>query len=160
MYEQKPKRSSPTARIAVTLLLLASIAAFGGSAFTPTPVVLQCVGLCLLLPMIQIVGRHFLLQYLYRVRTLEDGNVDFEVFTYRGGDRMQLVCRIGLEEITAATPLSAENKKPPHGKRRYNYHPDLAPKSGLVLSISNGDGECEILLSPDERLTALLTPRK
>lgn len=157
MYEYKPVRSNATAKLAVLLCLAATAAAFVASAQVPKyPSVLQALGLCFLVPAIQITARYLILQYLYRVREGEDGGVDLEVFAYRGGARMQLVCRVGLSEITAAAPLVTANKKAPHGIRRYNYHPDMGPLGGLVLSVTNGDGDCEILLSPDEGLAEIL----
>ena len=60
------------------------------------------------------------------------------------------------EEITAAVPLTEANRKPPRGMRRYNYCPDMRPTEALVLSITNADGDCEVMLSPDEKMTAIL----
>lgn len=154
MYDYRPTRQNSLAKITVLLLLLASVAAFAGSAFLlQYPFILQSVGLILLLPMIQITARYLVLQYLYRLRTYDDGSVDFEVYSYRGGNRMQLVCRVGLEEVTAAVPLNEANKKPRHGLRRYTYHPDMCPKEALVVSVRNGDGDCELLLCTDKHLT-------
>ena len=65
---------------------------------------------------------------------------------------MQLVARIGLDEITAVTPLCAANRRAPKGMRRYNYAPDIRPSHATVLSLTNGDGDCELLLCPDETL--------
>ena len=158
MYEYKPQRTNNTAKLAALLCFAITVIAFVGAAMVPKyPSILQCVGLCFLIPVIQITARYLILQYLYRVREREDGGVDLEIFAYRGGARMQLVCRVGLSEITAAAPLSGANKKAPHGIRRYNYHPDMGPQNGLVLSVTNGDGDCEILLSPDEGLSDILT---
>ena len=157
IYEYKPHRSNATAKLAVLLCLAATAAAFVASAQVPKyPSLLQALGLCFLVPVIQITARYLILQYLYRVRENDDGSVDFEVFAYRGGARMQLVCRVGLSEITAATPLCDANKKAPHGIRRYDYHPDMKPQTGLVLSVTNGDGDCEILLLADEALAEIL----
>ena len=160
MYEYKPARSNATAKLAVLLCLAATAAAFVTSAQVPKyPSILQALGLCFLVPAIQITARYLILQYLYRVKQNEDGGVDLEVLTDRWGARMQLVCRVGLSEITAAAPLATANKKAPRGIRRYNYHPDMKPQGGLVLSITNGDGDCEILLSPDEGLCEILAAR-
>ena len=157
MYDCKPARKNPTAKILCLFLFAAAAVAFVGSAFVPAyPFVLQAVGLFLLVPFIQIFARYIVLRYLYRVRSYEDGSADLEVYTYRGGDRMQLVCRVSLSEITAAAPLTKENKKPPHGLRRYNYCPDIGPVGALVLSVTNGDGDCEILLTPDETMKDML----
>ena len=157
MYDHQPSRQNTIARMLTVALIALSAASFAASAFVPTLAVIpQAVGLALLVPAIQIITRYVVTRYLYRLRPYEDGNTDLEIYTYRGGTRMQLVCRVGLEEITAAAPLSAENAKPPHGVRRYNYCPDMRPAHALVLSITNGDGDCEIIFCPDEKLTALL----
>ncbi|MBE6604962.1 MAG: hypothetical protein E7639_04575 [Ruminococcaceae bacterium] len=157
MYELKPMRKSGRARILAAALLLLSVVAFAASSLVPQyPALLQCVGLVLLIPLIQITARYLILQYLYRLRPRDEGGIDLEVFTYRGGARMQLVCRVGLDEIKAVSPLEKTNEKPPHGMRRYNYHPDMAPREGLVLSVVNGDGACEILLAYDAQLQQLL----
>lgn len=157
MYDYKPTRTNANAKIAVTILLAAAVIAFVGSGLVPKyPSILQCIGLCLLIPVIQITTRYLILQYLYRLRTQDDGSVDLDVYTYRGGSRMQLVCRVGLSEITAAAPLTDANRRPPKGLRRYNYHPDIKPGEGLVLSITNGDGDCELLLAPDAYLREVL----
>ncbi len=159
-YEYRPKRQSYHAHFAVLCFLLLSIATFVSSAFvTKLPAVLQAVGVALLLPAIQLVSKYLVVQYLYRVRMLEDGSVDLEVFLYRGGAKMQLVCCVGLAEITAAVPLCAENRRAPKGLKRYSYCMDLAPSDALVLSITNADGECEVLLCPDEHMRTLLTPK-
>ncbi len=161
MYDYRPQRTNAKAKTAVLLCLAAAIIAFVGGGMVPKyPSILQCLGLCLLVPVIQITARYLVLQYLYRLREHEDGGVDLEIYTYRGGSRMQLVCRVGLSEITGAASLSAQNKSAPKGVRRYNYHPDLAPNTGLVLSVTNGDGACEILISPDEYLTKILSKTK
>lgn len=158
MYECRPSRKSNRAKLLAAALLLLAVTAFAASSLVPQyPSIFQCVGLILLIPLIQITARYLILQYLYRVRMREDGVLDLEVFTYRGGARMQLVCRVGLDELTAVKPLDEENAKPQHGMRRYHYHPDMLPREGLVLSVANGDGACEILLAFDERLFAILT---
>lgn len=157
MYEYRPPRGNGKARTATALLLLASLIAFAGAALVPLyPFILQSVGLCLLIPVIQITARFLVVQYLYRLREREDGTVDFEVFCYRGGARMQLVCRVALDEIRAAAPLGAANRKALDGKHRYTYHPDMRPDAGLVLSVTNYDGDCEILVAPDAYLTDVL----
>ena len=158
MYDYLPMRKSITARLLVLGLFLLSAASFVASGFTPSPyhTIPQAVGLILIIPLIQVMTRFVILRYLYRIAPYEDGNVDLEIYAYRGGSKMQLVCRIGLEEITAALPLTAENRKPPKGLRRYSYCPDIRPTEALVLSITNVDGDCEVMLSPDEKMTAIL----
>lgn len=158
MYDYIPPRKNANAKIICLLLFAASAVAFVGSAFVKAyPIILQSIGLVLLVPCIQILGRYVVLRHLYRIRTYEDGTADLEIYTYRGGDRMQLVCRVALFEITAVTPLTKANKRPPRGVHRYNYCPDIAPADALVLSVTNGDGDCEILLSPDEAMRDMLT---
>ena len=157
MYDYRPIRTNANAKVAAMLLMAAAVIAFVGSGLVPKyPSILQCIGLCLLIPVIQITARYLILQYLYRLRTYDDGSADLEVYTYRGGSRMQLVCRVGLAEITAAAPLTEGNRRAPKGLRRYNYHPDMKPGVGTVLSITNGDGDCELLLSPDAYLREVL----
>lgn len=157
MYEYRPPRQNVIARVLVLGLLLLAIAFFILSAQLPQLAVpFQALGLLLLLPIIQIVTRYLATRYLYRLVPYESGEVDFEVYAYRGGSRMQLVCRVGLDEITATAPLSDANRRAPRGMRRYNYAPDIRPQSAVVLSITNGDGDCEVLISPDERIFAAL----
>ena len=142
-------------------LFLAAAGCFIASSFLPEfPFVLQCVGLLLLVPAIQLIARYCATRYLYRIATYEDGNVDLDVYAYRGGDKMQLVCRVGLEEITAVAALTKENRRPPRGMRRYGYSPDLFPREALVLSITNADGDCEVLLCPDEHIANILGAAK
>ena len=157
MYDYRPPRSNYNAHLVVLWLFLLSAASFISSAFVPKfPALLQSLGLLLLVPAIQLIARYMAVSYLYRLHTLEDGTTDLEVFSYRGGDKMQLVCRVGLYEITGTAALGKENRRAPKGVHRYNYSPDLSPKDALVLSVTNGDGDCEILLCPDEKLQEIL----
>ena len=157
IYECRPERQNHNAHLLTLLFFLLAAASFAASYFMPRyPAILQAAGLVLLIPAIQLVARYMAVRYLYRLRALDDGTVDLEIYTYRGGTQMQLVCRVGLWEITAAAPLGKENKKPPKGLHRYRYAPDLAPAKALVLSITNGDGDCEVLLSPDEKMTGII----
>ena len=159
MYDYRPPHRNAIARLLALGLFLLAIATFVTASFVQPPFVIICqsLGLVLMVPTIQILTRYVVNRYLYRLCTYEDGNTDIEVYSYRGGARMQLVCRVGLEEITATAPLTDANRKPPNGLRRYNYAPDIRPVDALVLSVSNGDGDCEVLLCPDEKLTAVLT---
>lgn len=153
MYEYRPPRQNVIARVLALGLFLLTVICFILSAQLPQWAILfQSSGLLLLLPVIQIVTRYLVLRHLYRLVPYESGEVDLEVYTWRGGDRMQLVARIGLDEITAVTPLSAANRRAPKGMRRYNYAPDIRPSHATVLSLTNGDGDCELLLCPDETL--------
>ena len=157
MYDYQPPRQNAIARLLALALIALAAASFVASAFLKTLAVIpQAVGLILMVPAIQIITRYVVTRYLYRICPYEDGNTDLDIYVYRGGARMQLVCRIGLEEITAAAPLSAQNAKPPHGLRRYNYCPDMRPQNALVLSITNRDGDCEIIFCPDEKMAELL----
>lgn len=158
MYDYFPPRKNMIARVLVFGFLGFAIASFVASAFIPSPykAIGQALGLLFLVPMIQIVTRYVITRYLYRITPYEDGNVDLEIYAYRGGSKMQLVCRVGLEEITATAPLTEENRKAPHGLRRYNYCPDIRPTDALILSITNADGDCEIILCPDEKMTEIL----
>ena len=157
MYDYRPPRQNVTARVLTLLLFALACAAFVGAALMPKhPVILQSAGLLLLVPLIQIVSRYLAVRHLYRISPYESGEVDLEIFLYRGGTKMQLVCRVGLEEITQIAPLSDSNRKPPHAMRRYNYAPDIRPAQATVLSITNGDGDCEILFCPDERILQIL----
>ena len=153
MYEYRPPRQNVIARVRALGLFLLTVICFILSAQLPQWAILfQSSGLLLLLPVIQIVTRYLVLRHLYRLVPYESGEVDLEVYTWRGGDRMQLVARIGLDEITAVTPLCAANRRAPKGMRRYNYAPDIRPSHATVLSLTNGDGDCELLLCPDETL--------
>lgn len=159
-YEYRPVRQNYNAHFAVLACLLLSGGCFVASAFmNALAVIPQSIGVAALIPAIQLVAKYLVVQYLYRVTIREDGGVDLEVFLYRGGAKMQLVCCVGLEEITAAVPLGPQNRKAAEGKKRYHYCMDLAPERALVLSITNYDGECEVLLAPDERMCELLTPK-
>lgn len=158
MYDHRPSRQNATARIVVLALFAAvAISLFGSTLVSKYPAILQAIGIALLIPIIQLSTRYIFTSYLYRLRPYDDGSTDLEIYSYRGGARMQLVCRVNLAEITAATPLTATNKKPPHGLRRYNYCMDIGPRDALVLSVTNGDGDCEILLVPDGTLADALT---
>ena len=160
-YEYRPVRQNYNAHFAVVGCLLLSVACFVASALLPSLAVIpQALGVAILIPAIQLVAKYLVVQYLYRVTVREDGRVDLEIFLYRGGAKMQLVCCVGLEEITAATALTKQNRRAPAGCRRYQYCMDLGPERALVLSITNTDGDCEVLLAPDERMCELLTPKK
>ena len=157
MYEYIPPRKGVSARLLVLGLLLLSVAffvlAFQFSALAP---LFQSLGLFLLLPTVQIAARYIILRYLYRITPYESGEVDFEIYSYRGGNKMQLICRVGLEEITAVTPLTDANRRAKKGMPRYNYCPELSPKDAYLLSITNADGSCEVLFSPDQKLLEIL----
>ena len=157
MYDYRPPRRNVLARLLVLGLSLLAIIFFVISAQLPALAVLfQTLALILLLPIIQLITRYIVLRHLYRLRSYESGEADLEIYTYRGGDRMQLVCRVGLEEITAVTPLGNANRRPAKGMRRYNYSPDIRPAEATVLSVTNGDGDCEILLCPNEKMLEIL----
>lgn len=157
MYDYRPQRRNHKAHLTSLLLFLLACCCFAVSAVMPKyPVILQLVGIALLVPLIRLVARYLAVQYLYRLRTLEDGTTDLEIYTYRGGAQMQLVARVGLYEITAAAPLTESNRRAPKALKRYAYCPDMAPDTALVLSITNADGDCELMLAPDEKMTEIL----
>ena len=159
MYEFKPQRTNSLALLVIATLFLLALVSFVISAFVPLAWIPQTLGLLLMVPMIQLVTRYVATRYLYRICPYEDGNVDLDIYTYRGGTQMQLVCRLGLEEITAAAPLTDANRKPAKKMRRYNYCPVMFPKEALVLSVTNGDGDCEIIFCPDEKMADIVTPK-
>lgn len=159
MYEFKPQRQNGIAHLLIGALIALSLASFLISAFVPMAWIPQTVGLILMVPMIQLVTRYVVTRYLYRICPYEDGNVDLDIYAYRGGSKMQLVGRIGLEEITKAEPLGEGNRKPPKKMRRYNYCPQMFSKEALVLSITNGDGDCEIIFCPDAKMADIVTPK-
>lgn len=154
MYDCHPKRRNRRAQLLVLLFVTLAALSFTVSAFLPRfASIPQIFGLFLLVPAIQIAARYTVVSYLYRLRPIEGtDDADFEVYTYRGGAKMQLVCRTALSEIRAVTPLTKENRRPPHGIRRYHYEVDLCPREAMVVSLVTADGPCEILLSPDEKL--------
>ncbi len=150
-YDYRPIRQNYTAHALTVMLFLLSGASFGLSGFLPPHhIVWQVLGLVLLLPAVQLIARYMASRYLYRLHTYEDGRADLEIFLYRGGDKMQMVCCVGLDEITAAAPLSRENARAARGIKRYDYAQDLRPRKATVLSLSNADGVCEVLFCPDE----------
>lgn len=156
-YECKPKRRNHKAHGTVLALVLAAVACLIGAGFIPAyGVLVQTLAILLFVPAIYLAGKYLIMQYLYCVRTLEDGSVDLDVYLYRGGTKMQLVGRMGLSEITRVALLEKENRRPAKGLKRYSYCMDMAPDKAIVLSVSNEDGECEVLLSYDETLAQLL----
>ncbi|MBQ8341243.1 MAG: hypothetical protein IJY22_02560 [Clostridia bacterium] len=159
MYEYKPQRQNSIAYLLIAALFLLALVSFVISAFVKIAWIPQTVGLLLMVPMIQLVTRYVAGRYLYRICPYEDGNVDLDIYVYRGGANMQLVCRLGLEEITAAASLTDANRKPPKGMKRYNYCPEMFPAKAMVLSITNGDGDCEIVFCPDEKMADIVTPK-
>lgn len=157
-YDYRPTRQNYLAHSTVLLLFLFSGVFFGISGFMPGGSVMwQILGLALLLPAIQLIARYMASRYLYRLHTYEDGHVDLEIFLYRGGDRMQMVCCVELGEIVAAQPLTKENARAAKGVKRYGYAQDLRPSAATVLTLSNADGTCEILFCPDEYMHRVLT---
>ena len=156
-YECIPKRRNYKAHGIVLALALAAVGCLIGSGFMPAYAVLvQTLAILLFVPAIYLAGKFLLMRYLYSVRTLDDGSVDLDIYMYRGGTKMQLVGRMGLAEITNVALLGKENRKPQKGLKRYSYCVDMTPDKAIVLSISNEDGECEVLLSFDETLAELL----
>ena len=157
MYDYRPARQNRTAHLMVLCLLLLACCCFGVSDVLPKfAIIPQLIGLLLFVPVVRLTARYLVVQYLYRLRTLEDGSTDLEIYTYRGGTQMQLVARVGLYEITAVAPLTEANRRAPHNVPRFTYCPDMRPAAALVLSVTNADGECEIQLSPDEKMAQIL----
>ena len=157
-YDYRPRRQNYKAPTIVFLLFLLSGGLFGCSGFLPPHSALwQSLGVLLLLPAVQLAVRYMISRYLYRLHTYEDGHTDLEIFLYRGGDKMQLVCCVALSEITAAAPLSAKNADAPAKIKRYNYTQDLFAREALVLSVTNRNGACEVLFSPDAYITQAIT---
>ena len=156
-YECKPKRRNHKAHGVVLALILVAVGCLIGAGFVPVyGVLVQTLAILLFVPAIYLAGKYLIMQYLYRIRVLEDGSVDLDIYAYRGGTKMQLVGRIGLVEITGVALLTKENRRPAKGLKRYSYCVDMAPDKAIVLSVSNEDGECEVLLSYDETLAQLL----
>lgn len=156
-YECKPKRRNHKAHGAVLALVLTAVGCLIAAGFIPTyGVLVQTLAILLFVPAIYIAGKYLIMQYLYRLHTLEDGSVDLDVYLYRSGTKMQLVGRMGMGEITNVSPLTKENRRPANGLKRYSYCMDMSPDKAIVLSISNEDGECEVLLSYDETLEQML----
>lgn len=158
-YDCRPVRGNYGAHLVVVALFACSGVSFGLSGTVAYPVLLQILGLCFILPAVQLIARYLASRYLYRLHVYEDGKAALEIFVYRGGAKMQLVCCVGMEEITALAPLSKQNARAPKGCKRYNYAQDLRPREATVLSVSNRDGTCEVLFCPDEGLLHLLAQR-
>ena len=94
-YEYKPKRQNYKANGVVFALVLLAIACLIVAGFVPTyGVLVQSLAIILFVPAIYMTGKYLITRYLYRVRTLEDGSVDLDVYAYRGGSKMQLVGRV------------------------------------------------------------------
>lgn len=155
-YDCRPARQNYGAHLIALALFAAFAASLLISSLMPYAVLWQTLGLVCLLPAIQLVARYLASRYLYRFRVCEDGSAQLEIYVYRGGARMQLVCCVGAEEITAMQALKKENAKAPKGCKRYNYAQDLRPREATVLSVSNADGACEVLFCPDAGLYRLL----
>ena len=155
-YDCRPVRQNYGAHLIVLALFACAGVSFALSGSFAYPVFLQILGLIFVLPAIQLITRYLATRYLYRFRVYEDGKAELEIFAYRGGAKMQLVCCVGMEEITAIWPLCKENARAKKGHKRYNYAQDLRPRAALVISLRNRDGECEVLFCPDRGMEQLL----
>lgn len=156
-YEYKPKRQNYRAHGAVLALAILAIACLVGAGFMPAyGVLVQSLAIILFVPAIYLTGKYLITRYLYRVRTLEDGSVDLDISAYRGGTKMQLVGRVGLCEITRVARLDAGNRRAAKGMERYTYCADISPDDAMVVSITNEDGDCELLLAYNDTLYRLL----
>lgn len=160
-YEVCPKRENHKAHYLVLLFfMLAAVLLVVAGFMNRFSVLVQSLAILLLLPAIYITGKFLIMRYLYRVNVNEDGSVDFDVFSYRGGTKMQLICRLYLWEITEVRELCEENRRPAKSVPRYAYCADMSPKRALVLSVNNEDGACEVLISYDEKLAELLKTKQ
>lgn len=156
-YEYKPQRQNYKAHGIVLALVLLAIGCLIVAGFMPAyGVLVQSLAIILFVPAIYVTGKYLVTRYLYRVRTLEDGSVDLDVYAYRGGTKMQLVGRVGLWEITRVEKLNDNNRRPVKGMERYSYSADIAPDDAMIVSITNEDGDCELLLAYDETLYRML----
>ena len=158
-YDCRPTRQNYGAHLVVLTLFALAGVSFALSGRLAYPAILQALGLVFILPAVQLITRYLASRYLYRLHVDESGQAVLEIFVYRGGAKMQLVCCVGMEEITAISPLTKANARAPRGCKRYNYAQDLRPRMATVLSVRNADGECEVLLCPDEGLSRLLSER-
>lgn len=162
MYEYIPPRQNNKAIVISILLFFIGTAAFVAEAFLPEEPwgfrVLEYVFIAIWgatwISLSGITSRYLVLKYLYRLRANEDHGMELEIFTYRRGNRMQLVYRARLSAIAAITPLGKENATPPAGVKRVRFVRDLSPTGAVVLSCEDGDGE--IVLTPDERMLQLM----
>ena len=76
MYDYKPPRTNAKAKLAALFCFAITVIAFVGAAMVPKyPSILQCIGLCFLIPVIQITARYLILQYLYRLKENGDGQL-------------------------------------------------------------------------------------
>ncbi len=158
-YDCRPARQNYGAHLVTLALLSCAGASFALAGLMGYAVLFQVLGLVFVLPAVQLIARYMASRYLYRLQVYEDGQAELAIYVWRGGAKMQLVCCVGMSEITAIAPLAKQNARPPKGKRRYNYAQDLRPREATVLSLSNRDGECEVLFCPDEGLLRLLLER-
>lgn len=112
---------------------------------------------CVLLGLL-VTDRLVLTVYTYSLgRDDRTGEVLFEV-TKRHGRRLTVVCRIAVRELRAVRDASGGRKtyKLPSGSVRYFYCPTLMKKERTALLVSDGDDECVVFISSDERLRSLL----
>ena len=158
-YDCRPTRQNYGAHLVVLALFACAGVSFALSGTMTYPALLQTLGLVFILPAVQLITRYLASRYLYRLRVGEDGGAVLEIFVYRGGAKMQLVCCVGMEEITAISPLTTANARAPRGCKRYNYAQDLRPREATVLSLENADGKCEVLFCPDAGLSRLIAER-
>ena len=86
MYDYIPVRKGILARLLALFLFLLSVALLilSMQLGKAAPFV-QSAALLLLLPTVQIVTRFIIMRYLYRIAPYESGEVDFEIYSYRGG---------------------------------------------------------------------------
>lgn len=102
--------------------------------------------------------RFLLTSYTYVLERDDlSGEVLFRV-TERHGKRLRVVCRIAVHEVYDIKDASGgeDTYKMPKGMTKYSYCPPLSKKERIALLISDGDGECAVFISADERLRGLL----
>lgn len=105
-----------------------------------------------------VIDRLVLTVYTYALgRDDKTGEVLFEV-TKRHGRRLTVVCRIAARDICAVKDASGGegSYRAPKDTVRYSYCPALPKKERTALLVSDGDGECVVFISADERLRDLL----
>ncbi|MBO7341573.1 MAG: hypothetical protein J6U87_02715 [Clostridia bacterium] len=155
-YDCRPVRQNYGAQLLCVALFACAGVSFVLGGVMEHAILYQVLGLCFVLPAIQLIARYMASRYLYRLHVQEDGTAQLEIFVWRGGARMQMAFCVGMAQITAITPLGKKNARPPKGCRRHNFAQDLRPQRATVLSLSVQEGACEVLLCPDEGLLRLL----
>lgn len=158
-YDCRPVRQNYGAQLLCVTLFACAGVSFALGGMMDHAILYQVLGLCFVMPAIQLIARYMVSRYLYRLHVQEDGTAQLEIFVWRGGAKMQLVFCADTAQITAITPLTGDNARPPKGCRRHNFAQDLRPQKATVLSVCEGACVCEVLFCPDEGLVRLLRER-